>query len=72
MSAASFAEAARALAGLSAWTLGWRPHDFWRATPEELAASLNGPAPAASPPPDAEAIAALRAMFPDVVETCDG
>lgn len=69
MSAQSFAEAARALAGLSAWALGWRPDEFWRATPDELAASLNGPAPASPVPPDAEAIAALRAMFPDPVES---
>jgi uncharacterized phage protein (TIGR02216 family) len=72
MSEASFAEAARALAGLSAWALGWRPDEFWRATPDELAASLNGPAPAAPTPPDEQAIAALRAMFPDAMETADG
>mgnify|MGYP005843803403 CR=1 FL=1 len=72
MSAASFAESARALAGLSAWALGWRPDEFWRATPDELAAALNGPASATLAPPDAEAIAALQAMFPDPVETPDG
>lgn len=72
MSATSFAETARALAGLSAWMLGWRPDEFWRATPDELAASLSGPAPAASAPPDAQAIAALRALFPDPEETPDG
>lgn len=72
MSAASFAEAARVLAGVSAWALGWRPEEFWRATPDELAASLNGPAPSSSAPPDTRAIAALRAMFPDPVETPDG
>lgn len=76
MSAASFAEAARALAGLSAWVLGWRPDEFWKATPDELAASLNGPPPATPAPPDAAAIAALKAMFPDPlpdpVETPDG
>ncbi len=72
MSAASFAEAARVLAGVSAWALGWRPDEFWRATPDELAASLNGPAPSSSAPPDTQAIAALRAMFPDPVETADG
>lgn len=72
MSAHSFAEAARVLAGLAAWTLGWRPHEFWRATPDELAASLNGAAPATPAPPDGEAVAALQAMFPDPVETTDG
>lgn len=72
MSGQSFAQAARGLAGLAAWTLGWRPDEFWRATPDELAASLNGPAPASPAPPDAQAIAALQAMFPDPVETQDG
>lgn len=60
------------MAGLAAWTLGWRPDEFWRATPDELTASLNGPAPNSSAPPDAEALAALQAMFPDRVETPDG
>ncbi|MGQ2943351.1 phage tail assembly chaperone [Blastomonas fulva] len=72
MSAASFAEAARVLAGVSAWALGWRPDEFWRATPDELAASLSGPVPSSSAPPDTQAIAALRTMFPDPVETPDG
>lgn len=35
-----FAEAARALAGLSGVLFGWRPEEFWRATPDELAALL--------------------------------
>lgn len=72
MSADAFAEAARGLAGLSARALGWRPDEFWRATPAELAASLSSPELAAPAPPDAQAIAALRAMFPDLVETPDG
>jgi hypothetical protein len=35
---ASFAAAARLLAGQTALLLGWRPHEFWAATPAELAA----------------------------------
>ena len=35
---ATFAEAARELAGQTALLLGWRPPDFWAATPAELAA----------------------------------
>ena len=35
---ATFAEAARELAGQTALLLGWRPSDFWAATPAELAA----------------------------------
>ena len=34
----TFAEAARELAGQTALLLGWRPPDFWAATPAELAA----------------------------------
>jgi len=35
-----FAVAAGRLAGLSGRALGWRPHEFWAATPAELAAIL--------------------------------
>ncbi len=31
------------LAGLAARLLGWRPHEFWSATPAELAAVLAPP-----------------------------
>ena len=37
---ASFGQAAHRLAGLAARMLGWRPADFWAATPAELAAIL--------------------------------
>lgn len=40
-----FAPAAGRLAGLAGRVLGWRPHEFWTATPAELAAIL---APAAA------------------------
>ncbi|BAK67990.1 hypothetical protein SLG_33150 [Sphingobium sp. SYK-6] len=33
----SFAQAARRLAGQAGLLLGWRPNEFWRATPDELA-----------------------------------
>ncbi|WDF72397.1 phage tail assembly chaperone [Novosphingobium sp. KACC 22771] len=51
---ASFGPAARRLAGLAARLLGWRPHEFWGATPAELAAILApdaapGAAPGAAP-----------------------
>ena len=35
-----FADGARRLAGLVPRTLGWRPGEFWQATPAELAAIL--------------------------------
>lgn len=37
----NFGQAAVPLAGLAARALGWRPHDFWQATPAELAISLG-------------------------------
>ncbi|MBS0255824.1 MAG: phage tail assembly chaperone [Proteobacteria bacterium] len=45
-----FGPAARRLAGLAGQLLGWRPDEFWRATPAELAAILapDG-APASAP-----------------------
>ena len=46
---AGFGSAARRLAGLAAHLLGWRPDEFWAATPAELAAIFApdaGPAPA--------------------------
>ena len=36
----NFADGAARLAGLAPRVLGWRPDEFWRATPAELAAIL--------------------------------
>jgi uncharacterized phage protein (TIGR02216 family) len=36
-----FGEGAAVLAGLAARLLGWRPDEFWRATPAELASALT-------------------------------
>lgn len=47
---AGFGPAARRLAGLAAHLLGWRPHEFWAATPAELAAILAPEASAAPVP----------------------
>jgi hypothetical protein len=41
-----FSEAAGRLAGLAGALLGWRPEEFWRATPAELGtvlAAMMGP-----------------------------
>lgn len=46
MGAASFAEVAVRLSGQCALLLGWRPEEFWTATPSEIAAirdALHGP-----------------------------
>lgn len=58
-----FSEAARRLCGAAAALLGWRPEEFWSATPEELATCLcpegRGEAP------DRSEIEALLQRFPD-------
>jgi Phage tail assembly chaperone protein, TAC len=59
-----FEESATRLAGLSGAVLGWRPHEFWTATPSELAAILA----ALSPEPvvaDAAVISRMKEQFPD-------
>lgn len=35
-----FAQQARRLCGQAGLLLGWRPEEFWRATPDELADAL--------------------------------
>ncbi|WP_374284217.1 phage tail assembly chaperone [Novosphingobium sp.] len=49
MSDARFAPGAVRLAGLAARLLGWRPAEFWAATPAELACVLAPPAADGSP-----------------------
>lgn len=44
-----FAPGAVRLAGLAARLLGWRPGEFWAATPAELAMSLAPPSPDSGP-----------------------
>ncbi|MDE8650811.1 phage tail assembly chaperone [Novosphingobium album (ex Liu et al. 2023)] len=55
----SFGAQALALAGLAARVLGWRPADFWAATPAELAAALALGAEAATPGFDRAALERL-------------
>ncbi len=57
-----FAASATRLAGLAGALLGWRPHEFWRATPAELAAVLDALTPPQAAPVD---LAHLQEMFPD-------
>lgn len=45
----SFAASAVTLCALAARSLGWRPHEFWAATPAELAACLADPSEPAAP-----------------------
>ena len=60
----SFGEAAARLSGAAAMLLGWRPDDFWNATPAELAAVLGAVAPEADAP-NPMTIDELRRRFPD-------
>ena len=59
-----FSDAAVRLAGLAGALLGWRPDEFWRATPAELGAVLAavaGEGDGASP----DDLARLTRMYPD-------
>jgi len=47
-----FGPGAARLAGLAGRLLGWRPDEFWRATPAEIAAILAPPAASAARPLD--------------------
>ncbi|NUR45285.1 MAG: phage tail assembly chaperone [Sphingomonas sp.] len=58
-----FGEAAARLCNAAAAVLGWRPQEFWDATPAELALALE--APASSEGPDSATIEALKRRFPD-------
>ena len=59
-----FGESAERLCGLAATLLGWRPNEFWEATPAELASALRTSAEGAEPP-EPGTIDALRRRFPD-------
>ncbi|HEX7856706.1 MAG TPA: phage tail assembly chaperone [Sphingobium sp.] len=64
----SFGEAARRLMGVAAVLLGWRPAEFWAATPAELATILEGLAEGAgdtAPGMDAAELARLKEKCPD-------
>jgi Phage tail assembly chaperone protein, TAC len=55
---------ARQLAGQTALLLGWRPDDFWNATPAELAAILSAFTPEAEAADNAT-LTQLMELFPD-------
>jgi hypothetical protein len=62
----TFATSAARLAGVAGALLGWRPADFWAATPAELEAVLAALAgPQAATPPSPTTIASLKERFPD-------
>ena len=64
MSERRFGEAAAAMCGAASAVLGWRPSEFWDATPAELLLAMAVPALDAEPP-DQATIHELRMRFPD-------
>ncbi|HEX8214274.1 MAG TPA: phage tail assembly chaperone [Allosphingosinicella sp.] len=59
-----FSDGAARLAGLAGALLGWRPDEFWRATPAEFAAVLGVMVPKEGSA-SAEDLARLKEMYPD-------
>jgi len=56
----NFGGAAARWCALAARLLGWRPAEFWNATPAELAMALAAPEDSPTPPPPSrEAIARM-------------
>lgn len=61
----SFAECAARLAGQAAIMGGWRPDEFWRATPSELHAIIAALLPPEADPLGRDAFDRLKGQFPD-------
>jgi hypothetical protein len=61
----TFANVAAQLAARTALTLGWRPDDFWNATPAELLGILQAIAGDDEAPPSADIMQQLMTQFPD-------
>jgi len=62
----SFAQVARRLAGQAGLLLGWRPDEFWRSTPDELADAFGALCGGAVDAPlDRGALDRLRERHPD-------
>lgn len=60
-----FAEAAGRLAGVVGAALGWRPDEFWRATPAEVGAVVRALSGDAEPGVDRALLDALKERWPD-------
>ena len=61
----TFGEVAGRLAAHTALTFGWRPDDFWNATPAELLGILYALTGDAQAPPSTDEIQELMSRFPD-------
>lgn len=60
-----FSESAQRLSGQTALIMGWRPDEFWSATPEELACILAEMMPKSDDILDSKSVRELMAKFPD-------
>ncbi len=63
---ATFEAAARAAAHAAAAVLGWRPSEFWAATPAELRTALGLDVAAGDRPGNAALLQRLMETCPDV------
>ncbi|RYJ01519.1 MAG: phage tail assembly chaperone [Acetobacteraceae bacterium] len=61
----TFSECAARLAGAAGLAFGWRPEEFWRATPAELGALVTALGGEAAEPVDGALLARLKEQFPD-------
>jgi uncharacterized phage protein (TIGR02216 family) len=59
-----FGDASARLCAAAGMLLGWKPDEFWNATPAELALALQ-PRSLAADVPDAATVEALLRRFPD-------
>lgn len=61
-----FSDSAGRLAGMAGALLGWRPEEFWQATPVELAAVLTALAgDGCATPVTRDELTRLKEMYPD-------
>jgi hypothetical protein len=60
----TFTDVASKLAGQTALLLGWRPDDFWNATPAELACIFSAVS-SDSDTADSQTLNTLMEQFPD-------
>lgn len=60
-----FSDAASRLAGTTGALLGWRPEEFWKATPAEVGAVLLALVGEEQGPASTVDLARLMEMFPD-------
>lgn len=65
-----FADAARRGCHAAAVVLGWRPAEFWAATPAELRTCLGQEALGDAAAADAGLLAQMMERFPDAERSC--